>query len=67
MGTRPGCQLAGDSRSIADLTAKVVDYLKAGAQLVWVLDPQARKVLVHTPTGPVRILSVEGGEAPLRR
>ena len=51
-------EVAGDSQSIADLTAKVVDYLKAGAQLVWVLDPQARKVLVHTPTGPVRILSL---------
>lgn len=50
-------EVAGDSQGIAELTLKVVDYLKAGAQLVWVVDPRARKVLVHTPTGPVRVLS----------
>lgn len=35
---------------------KTLDYLRAGARLVWVVDPMARTVTVYRPDGSARIL-----------
>ena len=40
--------------------AKVDDWLKAGAQLVWVIDPERRQALVYRLDGTVSILEDEG-------
>jgi Uma2 family endonuclease len=52
-GFIPGApDLAVEVRSpddtIAALEAKARDYLRAGARLVWIVDPQARQIRVHT-------------------
>ena len=35
-----------------DLSSKVADYLKYGVKLIWMVDPRARAVRVHTPDQP---------------
>jgi Uma2 family endonuclease len=42
--------LSPDERP-AEVAAKVADYLRAGAQGVWIVDPEARSVTVHTRAG----------------
>ena len=45
------------SRSTRAITAdKVEDYLATGSRLVWVVDPQARTLIVHEPDRPTRTL-----------
>ena len=44
--------LSPDDRP-GEVAAKVVDYLRAGARAVWVVDPDKRTVSVHTPRGAV--------------
>ncbi len=36
----------------AEIEARVADYLAAGTQLMWIIDPQARTVARRTPLGP---------------
>jgi Uma2 family endonuclease len=36
--------------------AKTLDYLEAGARLVWIVDPGARTVTVYRPDGSARVL-----------
>jgi len=49
-----------------DLHAKVADYLAAGTRLVWVIDPELRRVSVYPPLLSPRVLGpadiLEGGE-----
>jgi len=40
----------------AEIAEKVNDWLNAGVRLVWVVDPRDRRVSVHKPGEPVRIL-----------
>lgn len=42
--------LSPDDRP-SEVAAKVADYLRAGAQGVWLVDPDARTVTVHTHAG----------------
>lgn len=35
---------------------KTLEYLEAGARLVWIVDPEARTVLVHRPDGSANLL-----------
>ena len=35
---------------------KVLEYLEAGARLVWLVDPEARTVTVHRPDGSANVL-----------
>lgn len=35
---------------------KMLDYLEAGARPVWIVDPEARTVLVHRPDGSANLL-----------
>ena len=45
---------------------KVAEWLEAGAQAVWVVDPRTRMVTVHAPDGEPRVLgerdTLPGGE-----
>jgi Uma2 family endonuclease len=41
-----------------EIADKVNDYLAAGVQLVWILDPTAKKVQVYRPDGRGVILSI---------
>ncbi len=50
-------EIASADKPMAQLTAKVAEYLKAGALLVWVVDPTRRKARVHHPGQPARTLS----------
>jgi Uma2 family endonuclease len=40
----------------SEIQAKVLEYLKAGVKLVWVIDPGTRTVNVHLPDGNARTL-----------
>ena len=39
--------------------AKILDYLDAGARLVWIVDPEARTVWVHRPDGTATLVRHE--------
>ncbi len=45
--------LSPDDRP-SDVAAKVGDYLRAGTQAVWVVDPEAKTLTVHTREGSIR-------------
>lgn len=47
--------LSPDDRP-GDVTEKVADWLKAGTQLVWVVDPDRRRARVHRENGTVSVL-----------
>ena len=58
--------LSPDDRA-TEVARKVAGYLRAGTQAVWVLDPESRTLVVHTPDGLARLHgpgdTVEGGAA----
>lgn len=43
--------------TFSEVTEKVNDWLEAGVSLVWVVDPQGKKVYVYRKEQPVRTLS----------
>ncbi len=45
--------LSPDDRP-SDVASKIGDYLRAGAQAVWVVDPEAQTLTVHTRDGSIR-------------
>lgn len=47
-------EVLSPSQSARDMREKVGDYLEAGAQEVWVIDPAARDVTVYGSGGPLR-------------
>lgn len=53
-------EVLGDSQKMSELVEKGLEYLAAGARLVWLLDPDARRVVVLTPPDHVRILGPDG-------
>ncbi|EYF01337.1 Uma2 family endonuclease [Chondromyces apiculatus] len=60
-------EIAGDAQPLANLLKKGMEYLAAGAAMVWVIEPDAEKVVVLTPPDHVRVLgtgeTLEGSEA----
>lgn len=60
-------EVAGDAQSTASLVAKALEYLTAGSAVVWVVDPDAERVMVFTPPDHVRVLgrddTLDGGTA----
>lgn len=48
-------EVAGDTQSVSQLTAKALEYLQAGGLLVWLVDPDAQLVLVFTPGNVVAV------------
>ena len=49
-------EVAGDSQTVSDLLEKGYDYLAAGARMVWIVDPDTRRVTVMTPPDDLREL-----------
>jgi Uma2 family endonuclease len=43
--------------AMASLTSRADEYLAAGAQLVWLVDPASRTVRIHAPAAEVRTLT----------
>jgi Uma2 family endonuclease len=60
-------EVAGDAQTTTSLLQKASEYLRAGAQQVWIVDPDAERLLVMTPPDRIRILGptdiLEGGTA----
>ena len=58
-------EVAGDRQAASALAAKALEYVAAGAGIVWVIDPEPRRVMEFTPPDRVRILgpsdALEGG------
>lgn len=50
--------LSPDDRP-SEVAAKVADYLRAGAQSVWVVDPEAKTIIVHARDGATRYAAQE--------
>lgn len=50
-------EIVSFDKTVAEVSVKAADYLKAGTPLVWVVDPDSRKVLVYRPGRGVRTLS----------
>jgi len=42
-----------------EITAKVDEYLSSGVQLIWVVDPHFKTVVVHRPDGPPEMFAGE--------
>ncbi len=49
-------ELRSPTDRLADLQAKLVEYLANGARLGWLLDPEPRQVYVYRPDAPVQRL-----------
>jgi Uma2 family endonuclease len=60
-------EILGDRQAMMELMTKALEYLAAGATMVWLLEPETARVVVFTPPSLVRILGkddvLEGGEA----
>lgn len=59
-------EIVGDSQSASELAAKALEFLDAGAKMVWVLDPEPERVMVYTPPNQIRVLRrdevLDGGD-----
>ncbi len=59
-------EVVSPSHRASEMQEKALDYLDAGAALVWVVDPSQRSVTVYRSPGDIRILRegelLEGGE-----
>ncbi|MEO0324454.1 MAG: Uma2 family endonuclease [Myxococcota bacterium] len=55
-------EVVGDTQSVSDVASKALEYLAAGAKLVWILDPQPKRVVVYSPPGLTTVL---GADDPL--
>ncbi len=49
-------EVLGDSQTYSEMTKKALEYLAAGAKMVWLVDPDPRRVVLFTPPAQVRIL-----------
>jgi Uma2 family endonuclease len=59
-------EILGDSQPVTELVRKALEYLAAGAGMVWLLEAEPRRVMVLTPPNQVRILgaheTLDGGD-----
>jgi Uma2 family endonuclease len=49
-------EVIGDAQSHSDLARKALEYLAAGASMVWVVDSDKERVVLYTPPDRVRVL-----------
>ncbi|HEX6107389.1 MAG TPA: Uma2 family endonuclease [Gemmatimonadales bacterium] len=50
-------EILSPSSRWAEVEEKLADYFAAGARLVWVVDPAARRVIVRHPDRPARVVA----------
>lgn len=52
-------EVVSDSQSISEITKKALEYMAGGAQMVWLVDPDPRRVVLFTPPNHVKILGTD--------
>jgi Uma2 family endonuclease len=59
-------EVAGDAQTASGLARKALEYLGAGGRMVWIVDPEPRRVMVFLPPNQLRVLGpddeLEGGD-----
>jgi len=60
-------EIRSETDALADLQAKMTEYMEQGARLGWLLDPQEKMAYVYRSGGPVEALAgwtqvLDGGE-----
>jgi len=59
-------EVLSDGQTFSEMTRKALDYIAGGAQMVWLVDPEPRRMVLFTPPNQVRILgpdeTIDGGE-----
>ncbi len=59
-------EVIGDSQTHSDLAKKTLAYLAAGAQMVWIIDPEPQQLILYTAPNHVRVLArdevLDGGD-----
>lgn len=59
-------EVLSPSERIGQVNYKVWEYLNAGVQLVWLIDPAQKNVTIHTPNQQMRVIGsddiLDGGE-----
>ena len=48
-------EVLGDTQTVAEAMTKGLQYLGGGSQRVWLVDPEARRVVVLSPPNAVRV------------
>ena len=51
-------EVVSPTETAEEIREKIRDYLQAGTPLVWVIYPRTQEVVVHTPDGLARTLSI---------
>jgi Uma2 family endonuclease len=52
-------EVVSPSSRLSEVQDKALDYLDAGARLVWVVEPRARRVMVYRSRSDIRVLGLE--------
>jgi len=52
-------EVVSDSQTISEMTKKALEYIAGGAQMVWLVDPEPRRVVLFTPPNQVKILGTD--------
>ena len=59
-------EIRSPSNTAAEMRDKVMEYLRVGVRLVWIVDPETETVTIHTPEAAPAILSagdeITGGD-----
>ncbi|MDI1482778.1 Uma2 family endonuclease [Polyangium sp. y55x31] len=59
-------EVVSDSQSISEMTKKALEYIAGGSQMVWLVDPEPRRIVLFTPPNQVKILgpddTLDGGD-----
>jgi Uma2 family endonuclease len=60
-------EVIGDAQTHSDLARTALEYLGAGAKMVWVVDAEKERVVLYTPPDHLHVLSagdvLDGGDA----
>ncbi len=52
-------EVVSDSQTISEITKKALEFIAGGAQMVWLVDPEPRRVVLFTPPNQVKILGTD--------
>lgn len=54
-------EIVSPSNTVSEIRSKVLDYLDAGVQLVWVVEPRSRSVTTYRSREEIRLLTEDDG------
>jgi Uma2 family endonuclease len=58
-------EIVSPSNTVSEIQGKVMDYLDAGARLVWVVEPRSRSITIYRSRKEIRLLTedeeIDGG------